>query len=303
VEKAIEARTIVRTWPMRGTLHFVASEDVRWMLKLLTPRIIARCATVYRQSELDGKTFMKSKKLFLEALKGGTLLTRTEMYQVLERAKISTAGQRGLHILGHLAQQGLLCFGTRIGKQQTFTLLDEWISPSKVLTREEALSELAIRYFSSHGPATLQDYTWWSGLSPTDARESLEIVKPQLAQELADGKTYWMYQSIQLNRPDSTSFYLLPAYDEYTVAYKDRAAILDPIYAGQARHGIFSPVLVVDGQVTGTWKRTIQKNEIIIEISPFRRVDKSNAGAIKAAAERYSHFMKMPVHLSSAVHK
>src|SRR6478609_2868281 len=134
IEKSLSNKSIIRTWPMRGTLHFVPSEDVRWMLKLLTPRIIAKCATLYRQSELDSATFKKSKKLFVKALEGGKKLERKEMYEVLERGGISTEGLRGLHILGNLAQNGLICFGNRIGKQQTFVLLDEWIPSSKSLS-------------------------------------------------------------------------------------------------------------------------------------------------------------------------
>lgn len=298
LEKAIADRTILRTWPMRGTLHFVAADDARWMLKHLTPRVIARCATLYKQSELDSKIFIKSKKLFINALQGGKQLTRPEMYQVLERSKISTSGQRGLHILAHLAQEGLLCFGTRMGKQQSFRLLDEWVPQSKVLEREEALSELAKRYFISHGPATLQDYTWWSGLSPADARSSLDMVKPQLAHEVVDNKTYWMQQNFPIAKDHSSGMYLLPAYDEYTVAYKDRSAVLDPIHAQQAKNGIFNPVLVLNGQITGTWKRTIKKDEVIIDISPFRALGKSKAKIIKDVTDRYSRFMDMPVKLS-----
>lgn len=154
VEKAIANRKIVRTWPMRGTLHFVPAADVRWMLKLLTPRVIARSAGRYRQLELDKRTFANSKKVFVRALEGGKQLTRTEMYKALEAAKISVAGQRGIHILGHLAQEGLICFGNRRAKQQTFVLLDEWVPENQSLNREEALAKLARCYFRSHGPAT-----------------------------------------------------------------------------------------------------------------------------------------------------
>lgn len=165
IEQAIANRSIVRTWPMRGTLHFVAADDVRWMLALLTPRVIAGSASRWKQLELDEATFARSRKTIVRALQGGKQLEREEMYQVLESARISTAGQRGIHILGRLAQEGAICFGARAGKQHTFVLLDEWVPNSKRMERDAALAELAQRYFTSHGPATLQDFVWWSGLA------------------------------------------------------------------------------------------------------------------------------------------
>src|SRR5499425_503893 len=165
VEKAIADKTLVRTWPMRGTLHFVAAADVRWMLELLTPRIVANnVQRLLRQFGLDEAAFARSKDLVARALQGGKRLTRNATYEVLEAEGVSTAGQRGLHILWRLAQDGVICLGSREGKQQTFALLDEWAPKAKRMGRDESLAELAKRYFTSRGPATLQDFTWWSGL-------------------------------------------------------------------------------------------------------------------------------------------
>lgn len=154
IEQAIADRTVVRTWPMRGTLHFVAPEDVRWMLALLTPRVIAGRRARYRQLELDQKAFDRSGDVLTRALEGGRQLTRGALFKTLNSAGIATSGQRGIHILARLAQDGLLCFAAREGKQQTFALLEEWVPPARMLDRDEALAELAGRYFTSHGPAT-----------------------------------------------------------------------------------------------------------------------------------------------------
>ncbi len=170
IEQAIAARAIVRTWPMRGTLHFVETSDVRWMLELLTPRIVAGSARRMQQLELDEAIIARSKELFARALQGGKQLTRGDMFQLLEGAGISSAGQRGYHLLARAAQDGMICFGVPSGKQQTFALLEEWAPQAKRLGREEALAELARRYFTSQGPATLQDFMWWSGLTAADAR-------------------------------------------------------------------------------------------------------------------------------------
>jgi len=186
IEQAIADRTIVRTWPMRGTLHFVAAQDVRWLLKLLTPRMIAQTAGRYRQLELDEAVFARSQELFASALEGGKQLTRDEMYQVLEQAGIPTAGQRGYHFLVRAAQDGLICFGPPSGKQQTFVLLDEWIPPTKPFARDEALAELTKRYFASHGPATLQDLMRWAGITASDGirclRSALLLLRPRVVE-------------------------------------------------------------------------------------------------------------------------
>lgn len=291
VEQAIAEKAIIRTWPMRGTLHFVAPEDVRWMLALLAPRVIARSAYHYRQNNLDEATFSKSKKLFTRTLKGGKQFTRNEMYHVMEANNISTSGQRGLHILGLLAQKGVLCFGPRKDRQQTFVLLDEWVPPSKPRQRDEALAELTRRYFTSHGPATLQDFAWWSGLTITDARAGLEMAKQHLEREDIDAGSYWFASSIPHSKVTVPAAFLLPAYDEYTVAYKDRSAILDPAYAVQSGSGIFSPVMIVNGKIAGTWKRSFGKGKVVIETIPFHPLTRAGVRAIDIAAGRYSEFV------------
>jgi len=172
VDQALADRTIVRTWPMRGTLHFVAPGDVRWMLALLASRVLAASKGRWQSLGLNDNIFAQSQKVFRQALHGGQL-TRNEMYQALERAKISTAGQRGYHLLWRNAQEGLICLDAPQGKQQTFVLLDEWVPPAKPLQREEALAKLVLRYFVSHGPATVKDFVWWSGLTGKTPRQVL----------------------------------------------------------------------------------------------------------------------------------
>jgi hypothetical protein len=294
VERALADRTIIRTWPMRGTLHFVAAADARWMLELLTPRIVANNAQrLIREFDLDESAFARSKELFARALQGGKQLTRNAMYRVLEAGGVTTASQRGLHILGRLAQDGFICFGAREGKQQTFVLLDEWAPKAKRMSRDESLAELARRYFTSRGPATLQDFAWWSGLTVADASAGLEMAKRRLAQESINGQTYWDAPSTPSGKDPSPAVYLLPAYDEYTVAYKDRSAVLDPAHAKQANsgNGIIYPTIVVDGQVVGTWKRAIKKNTLAISHSPFAELRPAETRAITEAASRYGKFL------------
>jgi Winged helix DNA-binding domain len=294
VEEAIAKRSIIRTWPMRGTLHFVPAADIRWMLQLLTPRVVARSAGRYRQLELDEPTFARSRKVLERALKGGKQLTRKEIYAALEAAKISVAGQRGIHILGHLAQDGLICFGSRRGKQQTFALLDEWLPASRNVDREEALSKLAKCYFRSHGPATLHDFAWWSGLKITDARPALEMLQADLGKEVIDGQAYWFPSLATASKIKATrkpSAILLPVYDEYTVAYKDRSGVLHPSYSSQSGNGIFSSPIAINGLIAGTWSRELRKDAVIISARPFAKFKPAERRALEIAVKRYGKFV------------
>lgn len=304
IEQAIAERTIVRTWPMRGTLHFVAAADVRWMLALGMSHTIASHAGRHRQLELDEVVFARSKDLLVPALQGGNQLTRPEIFEVLERGNISCAGQRGIHILWRLAQEGLVCFGLPDGKHTTFVLLDEWLAASDtsvspgVLERDEALAKLAHRYFTSHGPATLQDFVWWSGLRVADARAGLEGAKPKLEQAVVDGQTYWLSPEMPTLLNSSPTAYLLPGFDEYLLGYRDRRAVLDPAYNQKivpGSNGIFMPTIICAGRVVGTWKRAFKKNTVIITLEPFAPLSQAQLQAVEVAAERYGHFMGRPV--------
>jgi Winged helix DNA-binding domain len=294
VERAIAERTIVRTWPMRRTLHFVAAADVRWMLELLTPRVLRSYSQRGPLLGLDDGVFARSRKVLTRALAGGKQLRRTAIYERLEAAGISMAEGRGLHIVARLAIEGLLCFGAREGKQPTFALLDEWVPAAPRLERDAALAELARRYFTSHGPASLQDFVWWSGLTTSDARAGVEMAKPHVMQEVIAGQTYWLSPSAPDAKAVSAAAYLLPPYDEYTVAYKDRSAVLDPLYAKRVNtgNGVFSPTMVVDSQVVGLWKRTLKKDAVVITPSPFTKLGTVARRAVAAAASRYGEFLE-----------
>lgn len=294
VERAISERKIVRTWPMRGTLHFVAAQDVRWMLQLLTPRVIAGSAGRQRALGLDNAIFARSAELFGEALHGGKALTRDAMYHVLEQGGISTAGQRGYHLLWRSAQEGLICFGPHDAKQPTFVLLDEWLPKSRTLEREEALAVLAARYFGSHGPATLQDFAWWSGLTMVDARLGLQAASPHLVQEKVGEKAYWMASALPELSASVLSAYLLPGFDEYLLGYTDRSAVLATRHASRivpGSNGVFMPTLILGGQVRGTWKRTLKMQTLFVTLFPFEPLTSDETLAARAAAEHYCRFL------------
>jgi hypothetical protein len=197
-------------------------------------------------------------------------------------------------MLGRAAQDRLICFGVPSGKQQTFVLLDEWAPQTKKLERDEALAELARRYFTSHGPASLPDFARWAGLTVTDATAGLEMVKSDLTQETVNGQTYWLPLDMPAMVDEPPAIYLLPGFDEYMLGYKDRSAILDPAYAQKivpGNNGIFYPTIVIEGRVAGVWKRTFKKDTVVIETSPFTPLSEAQKQAISAAAEHFGRFV------------
>jgi hypothetical protein len=292
VEQAIADRKIIRTWPMRGTLHFVAAEDVRWLLRLLTPRVIRSSAGRHRQLELDEGIFLKCRKLFEQALQGGKQLTRAALYQILEEAGVSPHAQRGLHILSYLAQKEVICFGSRHRKQHTFTLLDEWAPEGKDIQGDEALATLAKRYIQSRGPVTAYDFATWSGLTLTDARKGFELVKDHFDQAIVDGQVSYFPEPDAAASTDHETCFLLPAFDEMLCGYKDRTAILSSAHTRSMilKNGILNPSIIFKGKVAGSWKRTLKKDEVVIEVNPFVPINKKQNKALVKAGEQYASF-------------
>ena len=301
VEQAIAARRIVRTWPMRGTLHFVAPADVRWMLGLLAPRVVAaNRARIERDLGLDAATLGRSRKLIEKALRDGDPMPRNDVYAVLDAAGIGSDRTRGQNITGWLAHQGVLCCGPRIGKQPSFVLLDAWIAATPALSHDEALSRLALRYFTGHGPATVQDLAWWSGLTVRDAQRGAASVASRLQRIDIDGKTYWSAPDVALVA-DAGAPQLLAPFDEYLVGYRDRSAAVEGARTRDVIgiNGLVNPAIVIGGQVVGTWKRTLDKAAVNIDLAPFRALKKAEVAAIKRAAKRYAGFIGRKPKLSA----
>lgn len=296
IEQALASRSIIRTWPMRGTLHFVAAADARWMLELLAPRVLAAQARrLYSQFGLDGAVLARARDAITRALLLDKQLTRQKLYAALEAADISTAGGRGLQIVWSLAQEGLICSGARAGKQQTFVLLDEWIPQSKRLQRDEALAVLAARYFSSHGPATLRDFAWWSGLTIKEAQTAVDLASAGIVRETIDGQSYWIGSDLPARQEALPAAYLLPPFDEYTVAYADRSALVDSAHSAIVTPSlILGPVIVIDGRVAGTWKRVSNNGSLVISARLFGPLDEAEQRALNAAAQRYGAFHQAP---------
>jgi winged helix DNA-binding protein len=300
IEQAFARGEILRTHVMRPTWHFVTPADIRWMLELTAPRVRAAMASTNRQLGLDTAIFKKSNAVLAKGLQGNQHLTRSELGKILQKAGVPADGLRLGHLMGRAELDGVICSGARRGKQHTYALLDERAPQVKTLERDEALAELTRRYFRSHGPATLRDFVWWSGLTTNDARRGIEFVKTQLESETRDDQTYWFVPS-RAGKEPSPTVHLLPNYDEYTVGYTDRASIFDVTHTDKldSRGSIlFQYAIVMDGLVAGTWKRTIKKNEVVINVVPFTGLTNAQNHAIIAATQRYGKFLQLPVVLA-----
>jgi hypothetical protein len=293
IEKAFANGDIIRTHVMRPTWHFVSPDDIRWMLELTAPRVTAIAGTRHRQLQLDDHIFSRSEIALSAALQGGKQLTRSEIADVLQQAGIATDEQRFVHIMMQMELNGLVCSGGTRGKQFTYALLDERVPRTKTLDRNEALATLADRYFTAHGPATLADFAWWSGLSVADCKAGLEMVKHKLTNETVEGSTYWFTEQLHHPKSKSAVAFLLPNYDEYIVSYKDRSAAIaaKDIDKADPRGTIFNNTIVINGRIAGTWKRSFKKNTVVLDIFPFSKLSKVNNAAIAAAAKRYSKFL------------
>ncbi|MBV8274006.1 MAG: AlkZ family DNA glycosylase [Verrucomicrobia bacterium] len=301
VEQAIANRSIIRTWPLRGTLHFVVPSDARWMLKWLTAPAMAAAKKRHGRLNLDEKILILSEKLVARSLSGGNQLSRDSLYRVLESAGISTKAQRGYHILWWLAQKALICCAARNGKQPQFALLDEWIPAGRIIDYDAAIAELALRYFTGHGPATLRDFAWWSGLSMTDAKQGLDGVSAGLVATECGKDIYWMSPKTAEVVPASPQCSLLPAFDEFLLGYADRSASLGAKHVPLTRHpggGMFKATIAMDGRIIGTWNRTVRKTSAMVALDLFAAPKGAIQRTLKSTVGRYAEFLVCPVEIS-----
>jgi DNA glycosylase AlkZ-like len=294
VDAAFQAAEIVRSWPLRGTLHLVPAEDVGWLLELTAPRVLGSAASRRAYLGLAEADVERARVVAVDALEGRRVLTRDALLGAIAAGGVRTTGQRGYHLLWYLAQTGTLVLGAPAGRQQTFALLDEWVRAPRRLERDEALGELALRYFRSHGPATVRDLARWSALTMGDVRRGLAICGSQLASLELDGLTYHLAHETLHEPPPTAGVHLLPGFDEYLLGYADRSAALAPAHAQAVvpgGNGMFRPTIVVDGEVVGTWRRTVTVRDVVIEPELFESASGSLPEGLANAADAYGAFL------------
>lgn len=295
IEQAFNEGKILRTHILRPTWHFVSPKDIRWMLALTSPRVHAFNGHYYRKSGLTKDIFQKSNDIIQNTLQGGKQLTREELQKVLEQKNIPVKNMSLTYTMLQAELDGIICSGPRIEKQFTYMLVDERVPKIRKLERDEALGELTKRYFQSHGSAQIQDFCWWSSLTAIDAKRGVAIAK--LKKEIINNKEYWFTED--MNQQCAESAELIPPFDEYFVAYKDRSDILDKRYSREMNFGggMIVGAIIVNGIVIGTWKRTFAKKQLMITLKPFTKFGKKEYKNIVKAAEKYGKFHGLPIEI------
>jgi hypothetical protein len=300
IERAFDAGEILRTHVLRPTWHFVAPADIRWLVELTAPRVHAASAYMYRQVDLDAAVFKRSDAVIVRALMAEGCLTRTALQAALAKSRVKAEGPRLAYLIMHAELEGLICSGPREGRQFTYALLETRAPHAKNLKRDEALAELSRRYFASRGPATAQDFACWSGLTVTDARAGVESLGSEFERATIGGKTL-VFRPIRTTPRDPSGFaFLMPDYDEYGMSYKDRSALSPPARLA------FNRMIVVDGQIVGSWRRSLSANAVSIEADYPTPLSRAKLQAVAHATRRFAVFaggqlsMEMPKTLPSS---
>jgi hypothetical protein len=301
VRAAVHSGSVVRSWPMRGTLHFVAPEDLHWMLGLTTERLSRVVAGRHRELDITWADIEKCRDVALERIAAGGPVSRTEVFEVFEAAGQPTTGQRGIHILGMLCRHAWLVQGPLAGNQQLLVAFDDWIPVSRGLEQQEAIAEFMLRYFRSHGPATVRDFAWWTQIPLTDVRAAFELVSGQLVELELGGASHWMSPETALMLDDGVpgprSVLLLPGFDEFLLGYMDRSLVLAPEHANKivpGGNGVFKKTVVAGGEVIGTWARagTTRSAAVVPELfDDAKPLGPAAQAAFHRAAERYLAFL------------
>jgi hypothetical protein len=299
VDVALARGEIVRSWPMRGTLHLVPAEDIGWMVGLTAERTLRSLARRYDELGLEPRTFKQAQEVAVAVLEGGRASSRAALFEEFESAGIATTGQRGPHLLGHLHQLGTLVLGPMHGTGQNVVLHDEWVRAPRRLDRDEALGDWVLRYFRSHGPATLRDFTWWTKLTVRDAGIGLATARGRLEEVSVGDVSYWMAPGL----PDRMSrrVHALPGFDEYLLGYQDRGAALAPAHAPivvPGNNGVFQPTIVANGRVVGTWRRKVTAAGVTITPRPFAALPAGTLARFATSIAAYGHFLGTAVEVA-----
>ena len=307
IDAAIDAGKILRTHVLRPTWHFVSPADIHWILMLTAPRVHAANAYYYRKTGVDSDTVKCSNKVIAKALRNGTQLTRSELATVLEKSGVQTdADLRLTYLVMRAELDGIICSGARKGKQFTYALLEERAPQEKTWSRDEALAEMTRRYFKTRGPATVHDFSWWSGLTITEAKTGIEMVKSDFANVTNNGQVYWFVSSDLPTKKTLPTAHLLPNYDEYFIGFKDRSAIGEiakQVGIQSDDPALLANIVIYNGQIVGGWKRTLKKDKVQVEISPITDLTKDKIKAITMAAESYGEFIGLPASITFGAHK
>ncbi len=294
VEDDINAGKIIRTHILRPTWHFVAAEDIHWMTELSAPRIRPTFMGYGKYLGFEEGMIAPAIRIVEKLLRDGNHLTRQEIGTVLIAEGVIADLHLTNYIMGRAEVDGIVCNGRVNGNNPTYALLHEWVPKTETLCREEALARLARKFFTSHGPATLADFVWWSGMTLTDAKKAIQQIKHDFVCEQANGREFWMRNDIALSADDSDSALLLPPFDEFVVSYKDRSELIEDHHYGKVmtKNGLFSPTLMLNGEIVGSWKKVTAKGKVSAELSFFKKPTKKIENLFKEPVKEFSEFYR-----------
>ena len=301
LEREFDSGAILRTHVLRPTWHFVDPAEIRWLLALTGPRVLKTMAVYDRRLGLDEKVFRKSHAVLTRALRDGNFLTRSELKAVLE-PKLGPLGtgveavQRAAHLMMRAELECVITSGPRKGKQLTYALFDERVPPAKALDRDEALLELTRRYFRTRGPATGNDFGWWSGLAMADVLRGLDLARTELESVTVNDRTYW--RSGDASNRVKASAHLLPNYDEFFIGYRDRSAIgarLKSVKAVTGGSALIANVIAVDGQLVGGWRRSPAREGVRLKLELLDRLTSAEQKRVLDQVRLYKMFVGSPV--------
>jgi len=299
--RALAEGTILRTHALRGTWHLVVPGDARDLLALSAPRVLAGARSRHRELGLDAATVKTGRAAIARALRGGHQ-TREALRAALERAHVSTEGQRLSHLLMIAELQAIAVSGAPVDGQPTHAAFDERVPARREpFDREDALARLALRYARSRGPVTAEDLAWFAGVGKVEARRALAASRGPLVEDALDGRTVW--RAADAPSPPAGAareVHLLPAFDEYLVAYRHRRDVLDPRHARtiNAGGGLLDPIVVAGGLVVGTWRRVLGRKGVALQVETFGALTPALRADVEAAAERYGAFVGLAPELT-----
>jgi hypothetical protein len=296
IEKDFNEGKIIRTHLLRPTWHFVTAADIRWLLEFTAPHVNKINAYMYRKHDLNEKELKTCVDILIKTLNGGRQLNRDMINTELQKKKIIAKGDRLSYILMYAELHGIICSGARDGNSFTYTLLDEKVPITRHLSRDESLAELTTRYFTSRGPATIKDFSTWSGLTLADCKKGILMKNSCFEREVIEGCEYYFSPGICQNIKTSKDIYFLPVYDEFIMGYKDRSAIL--IIKNRVNNKtplLYDCTIVLDGQVIGTWRRRIKNKSIDLQVEFFKPLNKNQIQAFNKTVERFGEFTDMNI--------
>ncbi|MDR2921188.1 MAG: winged helix DNA-binding domain-containing protein [Tannerella sp.] len=294
IEDSLNNGRIIRTHILRPTWHFVSAKDIHWMFDLSNPRIKPIYISYCKLIEADEQTIISTYPIIEKTFAGGNHFTKPEIQEILQQHGIKTDDRWLNMIISRAEMEGIICNGKLRGSKQTFTLLHEWVPKKYTLSKEESLERLARRFFTSHSPATVEDFAWWSGLTITECRQALQLIKDDFISEDINGRTFWLKNDFKIPEIKKPSVLLLPPFDEYVVSYKNRSEIVEDVHYNKVmtKNGLFDPTMMLNGEIIGKWKKKTVKKGAQVDLTYFVDTTKKVQALFDKEAKRVEAFYK-----------